>query len=272
MAWNREPMDFVQTQKLAWSAVDRAEFGASGLRKTLSVDHEDLAETRLAQFQLRQTGTTPSVWELFVLEGGGTLNGQPLRPGSYAYLPAGSEFDVVPALPRTTVILYSFGSLRGDGSSPAGVAEPVRVTHLDEVEWRAPTWGGEHALAPGAWAKTLRSDDLGIMMVTAKLPGWSSADEEVHPQYEENFKLAGDTMMGPQGVLRSGAYYFRHPGSWHGPLYTLGGTITIIRSNAPITTEYRPPSPEHTIERLRGQAYGNGVVHGYIEPDVLGVR
>jgi len=269
MVWNREPADFVQTQGLPWAVVDRHELGATGLRKTLSRDAADGAETRLARFQIRQSGTSSSTWEFLVLEGGGTVNGARLRPGSYVHVPAGAEFDLVPALPRTTLLLYSFGSLRTDGASTVAPAGPVGVTHLDEVEWRAPTWSGDRELAPGAYAKTLRQDDLGIMMVTAKLPGWSSADEEVHPQYEENFKLSGDTLMGAQGVLRSGAYYFRPPGAWHGPLYTLGGTITVIRADQPITTEYRPAPPGGTIDDLIGPAYGNGALHSYLDPGVL---
>lgn len=54
--WNRENVEFIQSQDLAWEHVPAGEFGAagSGVRKLLSEDKEDGAITSLVKFRTPQ--------------------------------------------------------------------------------------------------------------------------------------------------------------------------------------------------------------------------
>jgi hypothetical protein len=87
------------------------------------------------------------------------------------------------------------------------------------------------------------------------MPGWKSSLEESHPVYEESFKVFGDVLMGSRGVIRAGGYFFRSPDVFHGPLYSRGGTMSFIRSDAAPTTEYRQPGPGATWDELSAHAY-----------------
>jgi hypothetical protein len=70
-----------------------------------------------------------------------------------------------------------------------------------------------------------------------------------------SYKIYGDVLMGARGVMREGSYFFRSPGVFHGPLYSRGGTMSFIRSDAAITTEYRDPAPGGAWDELARQAY-----------------
>jgi hypothetical protein len=103
--------------------------------------------------------------------------------------------------------------------------------------------------------KTLRHDDRAYIYLAAMMPGWRSESEEAHPVYEESYKIYGDVLMGARGVMREGSYFFRSPGVFHGPLYSRGGTMSFIRSDATTTTEYRDPAPGGAWDELARQAY-----------------
>mgnify|MGYP006160460299 CR=1 FL=1 len=49
---------------------------------------------------------------------------------------------------------------------------------------------------------------------------------------------AGYLLLGRRGVVRPGGYFFRSPGSWHGPLYSHTGNVSLIRKNALGSTTY----------------------------------
>ena len=110
-------------------------------------------------------------------------------------------------------------------------------------------------LEPGAMVKELRRSDEVYIYLAAMLPGWRSELEESHPVYEESFKIYGDVLMGSRGVMREGAYFFRAPDVFHGPLYSRTGTMSFIRSDAATTTTYREPAVGGTWAELARDAY-----------------
>lgn len=254
--WDRPDIDFIQTQDLPWQAVEPGCFGAKGggLKRLLSSDTSTGAETAIHRLADRQIGTLESAVDLYVLRGHAQLNGDPLLAGDYAYLPAGLAVDLVPSV--VGLALYcGFWGPPGLGDT-AGEDGPVLRVTPDRQPWVPAEWSGDTPLEPGVMVKRLRQADDALMYMAGMLPGWKCEMEEAHPVYEESFKLHGDILMGPRGVIRAGGYFFRSPEVFHGPLYSREGTISLIRSNGPTTTVYREPSEERRWDQLAVDAYG----------------
>ncbi|GAB3434678.1 DUF4437 domain-containing protein [Actinophytocola sediminis] len=252
--WNRADVDFTHTTDLPWDrpAADEFGFAGGGRKRLLSRDPGDGAETAVHRIADRQTGVLAAEADLYVLGGGGVLNDRPIGVNDYLHVAAGSAIDLRPG-PRGLVLYCGFWATpafaAGDG------ADGVTVTATERLKWTPATWSGDVELAPGAMLKMLRDDDRAYIYLAAMMPGWRSEAEEAHPVYEESYKVYGDVLMGARGVMRAGSYFFRSPDVFHGPLYSRGGTMSFIRSDAATTTEYRDPPPGGAWDELAGQAY-----------------
>jgi len=255
--WNRPDVDFIQSQDLPWQPVPEGEFGFAqgGLKKVLSRDATDGAETALVRLTGRHRGVLASAVDIYVLSGEGVLDGEPLKVNDYVYAKAGTEIDLT-ASPRGLVLYCGFWGAPGFASG-TGSGEPLLRIATERIPWVPAGWSGEVRLEPGAMSKVLRHDDTAYIYLAAMLSGWKSPMEEAHPVYEESFKIYGDVLMGPLGVMRAGGYFFRSPDVFHGPLYSRGGTMSFIRSDAAPTTEYRTPGPGGRWDELSESAYAD---------------
>lgn len=252
--WNRPDVDFVHSPELPWERPNEGEFGivGGGRKRVLSSDPADGAETAVHRVIDPQRGVLGADADLYVLAGGGTVNGRPIEVNHYVHVPAGTALDLRPGV-RGLVLYCGFWSTPAfaPGDGPAAVT----VVDAERLDWTPATWSGEVDLRPGAMLKALRTDDRAYVYLAAMLPGWRSEAEEAHPVYEESFKIYGDVLMGARGVMREGSYFFRSPGVYHGPLYSRGGTMSFIRSDAATTTDYREPAPGGAWDELARQAY-----------------
>jgi hypothetical protein len=253
--WNRSDVDFVDTAEVPWERPAEGEFGfaGGGRRRVLSRDPGDGAETAVQRVVDRQTGVLAAEADVYVLAGGGVLNGRAIGVDDYVHIAAGSRVDLRPGV-RGLVLYCGFWTAPAFGPGD-GDEGGVSVTHPELLRWTPATWSGEVELAPGAMLKMLREDDRAYIYLAAMMPGWRSEAEEAHPVYEESYKIYGDVLMGARGVMREGSYFFRSPGVFHGPLYSRGGTMSFIRSDAATTTEYRDPAPGGAWDELARQAY-----------------
>jgi hypothetical protein len=253
--WNRSDVDFADSADVPWERPADGEFGfaGGGRKRVLSRDLGDGAETAVQRVVDPQRGVLAAEADLYVLSGGGVLNGEPIEVNDYLHVAAGAELDLVPGV-RGLVLYCGFWTtpVFGPGDGDRGA---VSVTHTERLQWTAATWSGEVELRPGAMLKTLRRDDHAYIYLAAMMPGWRSESEEAHPVYEESYKVYGDVLMGARGVMRAGSYFFRSPHVFHGPLYSRGGTMSFIRSDAATTTEYRDPAPGGAWDELARQAY-----------------
>lgn len=253
--WNRSDVDFIQTQDVPWEAIDEGAFGflGGGRAQRLSRDHTDGAETTLTRVNDRQRGVLSSAVDLFVYRGEGTLNGEELHTGDYVYIPAGTDIDLVPSVRGLTLYCGFWGPPTLAPS--AGSVRPLGITRPERLSWVPAGWSGDVQLEPGAMVKLLRESDDAYIYLAAMLPGWRSEHEESHPVYEESFKIYGDVLMGARGVMWEGAYFYRAPDVFHGPLYSRTGTMSFIRSDAGTTTTYREVAPGGSWEELARHAY-----------------
>ncbi|MCS7475702.1 DUF4437 domain-containing protein [Umezawaea endophytica] len=254
--WDRSDVDFIQSSEVPWLAVADGEFGAAsgGRKRLLSRDPGDGAETSVVRLVDRHRGVFASEVDLFVLSGSGTLDGNPLEVNDYVHVLAGTAVDLV-AGPRGLVLYCGFWGPPAFGAGEGG--EQATVTRTELLKWKPAEWSGDVKLDPGAMAKPLREDDRAFIYLAGMMPGWRSEAEEAHPVYEESFKIYGDVLMGARGVMREGAYFFRSPDVFHGPLYSRGGTMSFIRSDKATTTEYRDPPAGGAWDELARQAYAD---------------
>ncbi len=254
--WDRDDVDFVQSQDVPTTWAEPGTFGhkGGGLRQVLSHSRSSGAETYLLRVADQQQGVLESEVDLYVVSGEGTLDGAPLLTGDYVHVPAGSALDLRPSVAGLVLYCGFWGPSRwSDG--PAGDGA---VTHLrpEDMPWEPAGWSGERALEPGVAVKTLRRADGAFIYLAAMMPGWKCTSEESHPVYEESFKVHGDVLMGARGVIRQHGYFYRSPGVFHGPLYSRGGTMSFIRSDGPTSTEYREPPAGGTWDVLARRAHG----------------
>lgn len=255
MVWERNEIQCLQSQDLSWFVASGNHFAAGGPLKVLSRDEEDGSETALARLTGRHVGRLDGPMDVYVLKGRGTLNETEFGPNHYAFLPAGSFVDLIPAPPSVVVLLASFGPPTL-APSKRGAREPAAtLVDVDAVPWSEPEWSGGEPVGQGALVKWLRQHDQhGVMYFSAKLPGWRHEVEECHPHAEESFRLYGESMLGTC-VLGPGAYFYRNPGDWHGPQFTATGTTSLIRAEVKTITEFRPISPAYDFLQARQRTF-----------------
>ena len=254
--WNRADVDFIQSQDVArqWSEEGTFGAGAGGSRRLLSRDQADGAETAICQVTTRQSGSLASDLDLYVLHGEATLNGTVFSAGDYAYVPAGAQLHLVPSVLRLTLYCGFWGPPSFQAGT--GPRDPrLTIVRPEALSWTPAGWAPGTKLEPGAMTKVLRDDERAFIYLAAMVPGWHCDLAEAHPVYEESFKVYGDTLMGSRGVMRAGAYFFRSPDVFHGPLYSRAGTMSFIRSDGRTSTQYREPEPGCTWQELSSRAY-----------------
>ncbi|MGH3274003.1 MAG: DUF4437 domain-containing protein [Streptosporangiaceae bacterium] len=260
--WNRADVDFIQSQDVpsVWAEEGAFGSGAGGSRRLLSRDPAHGAETAIYRVATRQSGVLASDLDIYVLQGEAVLNGEILRAGGYAYVPAGARLDLSPSVVGLSLYCGFWGPPTWQAVPGTGTGAGLQLTTVqpETLSWTPAAWGGGTKLEPGAMTKLLRDDDRAFIYLAAMLPGWHCDMAEAHPVYEESFKVYGDTLMGSRGVMRPGAYFFRSPDVFHGPLYSRAGTMSFIRSDGRTSTQYREPEPGCTWQELSHRAYGGG--------------
>ncbi|GAA1933628.1 DUF4437 domain-containing protein [Nocardioides hwasunensis] len=254
--WERPDVDFIDTSELPWLQPGEGEFGLAGggRKRLLSRDAADGAETAVQRIVDRQVGVLAAEADLYVIGGGGTVNGTPVDVNYYLHVDAGTRLEIQPGV-RGLVLYCGFWGPPAFSEDADGDGGGLTVTRTESLKWEPATWSGEVQLDPGAMLKMLRRDDRAFIYLAAMMPGWRSEQEESHPVYEESFKIYGDVLMGSRGVMREGSYFFRSPDVFHGPLYSRGGTMSFIRSDAATTTTYRDPGPGGAWDELARHAY-----------------
>jgi len=221
----RPHIEFVQAFDVEEAAARPPFTGCS--ERVLSVDETTEASTALVSI--------PSGWstdlaaagrpvELFVLEGELELAGQRLRPGCYAYVPAGGE-------PRRLAASRGCHVLAMPEAPPAADApgQELVVKDTQAMRWAASAFAEVPA---GLVNKRLRDDPATgeRTWLAACAPGWMEERAELHPTVEESFVLRGDILLGDRGTMTRGCYFWRPPMVPHGPMYSRDGAEFFFRT------------------------------------------
>jgi hypothetical protein len=218
----RNHVEFVHALDVAVRGVDAGTFAGTQWR-TLSADRETGTETALVEFPApweARLGVEARPIELLLLSGAGALGDRPLRAGTWAWVPAGTDEEL--RFDEAARVLLMLEEERARGGE---------VELVDTVEARFT--GATTAVPPGLAIKLLRIDpDSGDRSwIAASVPGWLGERAETHPTVEEALLLRGDCLLANvDGEMRAGDYFWRPGGVLHGPFATRNGMLFFFRT------------------------------------------
>jgi hypothetical protein len=276
----RPHIEFIQQQDLPFERVDLAADRGEARIKRLSVDPETGASSSLIAFSAgwRRRATTHFLVdeELYVLSGDLTISEVTYTEHCYGFLPSGYTRTESFSERGALVLAFFAGRVtREAGAAAPGIldeARLVRCLNLFDEPWT----GNFHPQFPlGAGRKWLRRDPLtgDETWILGTLPLRNGRRPEKHPVVEEMYLVSGE-LIGPQGVMRPGAYFWRPPEVWHGPYGSKTGCLMLFRTvGGPLSTiyteveqdfdwnpeGYRPILPPDVAARV-GKVAASGVV------------
>jgi quercetin dioxygenase-like cupin family protein len=245
---SRPHIEFIQQQDLPFQPAQMGPAVGSESEvgiKVLSLDPESRASSGLVEIppSWRLPGTHHFLVdiEMYVLSGELTVSGVSYTQHTYCFLPAG--YTVAGGLSERGALVMLFTS--GWAELVPGEAAPgllneqrlIRYLNLFEGPWT----GNFHPQFPvGAGRKWLRRDPVTTdeSWILGTLALRNGRKPEKHPVVEEMYLLAGE-LIGPQGLMRPGAYFWRPPEVWHGPYGSKTGCLMLFRTvGGPLSTVY----------------------------------
>ncbi|MDO8210239.1 hypothetical protein [Conexibacter sp. CPCC 206217] len=201
--------------------------------RVLSRDEETGALTALAELPAGYAvdQRLDRGYELLVLDGGLTLDGEAVGAGRYAYVPTGESARVEAAGPTRALIVIG---APGAGGGERIVVDPESMQWMVRVtEARTDTGFTEPILHV---VKILRRDPVsGDVSGFSALPaGMGQVTAEWHDPADEGFMLRGDMIvLGPDGEpaeMVVGTYNWRPENARHLPKYTHTGNLRFFRA------------------------------------------
>lgn len=243
----RPHIEFIQQQDLPFRRVRMSGGGATpeiGVKR-LSVDEESGASTALVElpagWHRPGTGHYLADEEIYLISGDLTVSGIRYTEHCYSFLPAG--YTRTTSFSEGGALALAFFSGRAswiDGEAPAGTLDERRLVRFLNL-YEGPWTGNFHPQFPvGAGRKWLRRDPVTTdeSWILGTLPLRHGRKPEKHPVVEEMYLLSGQ-LIGPQGVMRPGAYFWRPPEAWHGPYGSKTGCLMLFRTvGGPLSTVY----------------------------------
>lgn len=238
---SRDHIEFVQAQTLPWQQIGSGLARPDAEYKMLSRDPEDGACSALIRYPAGWSRQGPehimADEEFYVLEGSLEMDGHVYPEDSYAFLPAGWTRHEMRS-PEGCVLLAFYSTEptlipeSGDGSAEAANRA---IRHLDVagMAWDM-TLNDPNLKHLGISRKNLRTDpDTGertflSLILPQAAPLGGSGPQEIHPVVEEAYVISG-SLVGPQGTMYPGAYFWRPPGIAHGPFGSRWGCVSLIR-------------------------------------------
>jgi len=251
VALGRPHIDFIYSQ-LAPSRVLGATNSQPGVTGTpLSYDAKGTrAVTVIFRFPQDWSMTRPhyvnSDQEFYVLDGELEINGTLYRRGDYAYLPAGLAHTSRSSGPGATLLNFYEGEhLAFYEPTPAGMYLPEKLIQkvvTGDIPWQPSTDPAFATLGPGVREKRLRDDPasgettwlIDVAADAAETPIAPRA-AVTHAAVEEMYVLSGEIAT-PRGMMKSGAYAWRVPGTPRGPWASRTGYQLLVRSRGALAT------------------------------------
>ncbi len=261
----RPHIEFIESDKLAWQPFPLWNDGGVTAR-ILSEDDEtggcSLVLNFPANWQRDYQGYNLAAEEIFILNGDFTIDDTAYAASCYTYIPAGMLTHKASAGPNGCTILAMYDVRPRFIASQTPLPEVKADQYINfyntvEMPWRGPHGDGEQPSEFGIMVKILREDPEthATSWMMGILPGWRENRKEVHPVVEESFKLTGDMLLGPRGLMTPGSYFWRPPGVEHGPLYTATGTMSFCRSSGKLSTLYQPVDDGY-LNNLKAESRG----------------
>ncbi len=177
--------------------------------------------------------------EFYILNGSVNFDGTIYKAGDYAYLPAGYYHGLMKSDEGCTMLNFYEGEhLAFYEQTPAGMYIPgklIKKTQTGKLKWKplkdesAEAWGRKPQI------KVLRTDEATgettflIKVAADNADKVTSRRTAIHSAVEEMYVIEGEIST-PRGVMKSGAYIWRAPGTVRGPFGSKTGYTAIVRS------------------------------------------
>jgi hypothetical protein len=241
----RPHIEFIQQQDLPFERLDLAGDRGETRIKRLSVDAETGASSNLLAFSAGWRRREPSHvladQELYVLSGDLTLSDVTYTEHCYAFLPRG--YTRTDSYSERGALVLAFTSAefrRVAGEAPPGSVDETRLVRCLNLVSEPWTADFDPRFPVGAGRKWLRRDPVtgDDSWILGTLPLRNGRRPQKHPVVAEMYLISGE-LIGPQGVMRPGAYVWRPPKVWHGPYGSKTGCLMLLRtSGGPLSTVY----------------------------------
>ena len=246
----RPHIEFIPSQWLPWrsDALGGARPGTQA--RVLSRDADDGACSLIVRYPAgyERGGEWLDVDEEFiVLAGQIEVDGVSYGRLDYAHLPRGLPRSGQRSAAGAEVLTFFSAEPRAHASPPPGFDAARLVRRIDTRATAGMTGPRRHMASEGfrhegTVHKLLFDDPLthDKTWLAGLPPGWCCDTVERHPVCEEEFALAGDIHM-PNGVMYTGAYFWRPADVPHGPFGTEGGTLHLCRGKGGLyATRFEP--------------------------------
>lgn len=275
----RPHIEYIQTQRLPWTA-GPAGLGRAGVEmKLLSEDAGDGACTVLLRyppgFRCSRPVRLGADEEFLVLGGVLRIDGTAYGVHDYAFLPVGLEIGAIEVgddVGATVLGMFSRSPVAVPVSAETPRFEPDRlIRRIDPLGMKWDNSGQDGPVSELRIArKILRLDPAGkcrtflLMGLPQTISPTRRRPMEYHTYCEEMFLIAGDIAC-HCGVMRAGAYFWRPPLIPHGLECSRNGFLALLRipgsndnvnhwvQEGPVdfAPPYAPYLPPH-LERYRG--------------------
>jgi hypothetical protein len=242
LALGRPHTDFVQSQITpsrvltetgSQPGVDGAtvSYDAKGTRAVTVIMHYPVAWKMLPPHYVN------SDQEFLVLDGSVIFNGIVYTTGDYAYFPAGHHHDLIESPNGGTVLNFYEGEHKA-----VYERAPPRMLRAEKLIKKISTltmlWSDGTTVEKRIWGRSARRKLLRTDSSTGESTWILSVGPEdqnaqrplaVYQAVEEMFVLEGEVTT-PHGVMHSGSYAWRNPGTHLGPYGTKDGFTALFRS------------------------------------------
>ncbi len=257
--------EFIQSQVLPWSPWSDSAWHHGVQIKNLSCDASTGAISALihypASWTSRVAGHLNADEEFLVLSGSLVVNGETYGPFCYGHLPQGFPRTQIQC-PVDTIVL-TFLSCRPIFSAGAASAwDKSRFVAKVDILNAPLSTDFEKLGVRNTSSTSIRSNTASFLLLRqdpyTREQTWvlaaralrHGAKKEIHPVVEEMYLLGGE-LIGPQGIMVAGAYFWRPPLIPHGPFgakagsllfhRTHGGALSTTYADAPETFDWHPP-------------------------------
>jgi hypothetical protein len=242
----RPHIEFIQSQWLPWEARVLPRARPDVEARVLSRDDADGSSSLIVRYPAgyaRGAEALDADEEFIVLSGSFVVDGVEYGRHDYAHLPRGLPRSGMASKHGAEVLTFFS---KDPVVAPGGDYDPARlVRRIDTRAMPGMTGPRKHMASEGfnhggTVHKLLFDDPLtrDKTWIAGLPPYWSCDSVERHPVCEEEFALEGDIHM-PNGVMYTGAYFWRPADIPHGPFGTLGGTIHLCRGKGgPFSTAF----------------------------------
>ena len=209
--------------------------------RTMSIDPVNGSCTQVVEFGggfRQEAGFSRSEWELFILDGSLTIDGETYTKDHYFFMPAGYRLGNI-STEQGCKAIWFFNDHYPDWvpatdhrDDDVATGEFISVNSNDEVRWIEPSFFPQ--TEPGVFIKILRMEEetgafTGLYIM---VPGFWQDNVSYHDCMEESYHIWGESWMMQFGYLPTGGYFYRPPYIGHGPFQCEYGTYAIFRTDS----------------------------------------